>query len=88
MFVSRSRTQLATIFVRYQLAVGGQIGWSTGIGQGGHLEIHPTSNRKPVQLLDRLQPAHETFGDATKQCVAVVQATGNERLDQRLYGIG
>jgi len=40
---------------RVQLAVGGQIGWSHAgqwqVDQGGHLEIHPTSNQKPVQLL-------------------------------------
>ena len=106
------RTQLTTAFVGDQLAVGGQIGCSDAgqwqVDEGGHLEILPTSNRMPLQLLqhwrdvvvtssgrhqtrsrilDRLQPAHETFGDAVKQWVAVVQATGNERLDQRLYGL-
>jgi len=44
---------------------------------------HQTCSR----ILDRLQPAHETFSDAVKQWVAVVQATGNERLDQRLYSL-
>ena len=45
---------------------------------------HQTCSR----ILDRLQPAHQTLGDAVKQRVAVVQATRNERLDQRLYGLG
>jgi len=44
---------------------------------------HQTCSR----ILDRLQPTHRTFGDAVKRRVAVVQATQNERLDQRLYGL-
>jgi len=45
---------------------------------------HQTCSR----ILDRLQPAHQTIGDAVEQRVAAVQATRNERLDQRLYGLG
>jgi len=37
------------------MTVGGQIGWNHAghrqVDQGGHLEIHPTSKQKPVQLL-------------------------------------
>ena len=31
--------------------------------------------------MNRLQPVHQSFGDAEEQRIAVVQAAGNERLD-------
>ena len=70
------------------------------VDQGGHLEIHPTSNRKPAAAPVALAWCGRTVerptdcnrhirpsSDAVKQWIAVVQATRNQRLDKRLCGI-
>jgi len=44
---------------------------------------HQTCSR----ILNRLQPAHQTVGDAVEHRVAVVQPTRNKCLDQRLDGV-
>jgi len=40
-----------------------------------------TSNQPSGGVLNGLQPAHQSFRDAEEQRVAIVQATGDERLD-------
>jgi len=40
-----------------------------------------TSNQPSGGVLNGLQPAHQSFRVAEEQRVAVVQATGDERLD-------
>jgi len=44
----------------------------------------PTSNHAETGggILKRLQPVNQSFRDAEEQKVAVVQATGNKRLDR------
>jgi len=41
----------------------------------------PVSNQPSGGVLNGLQPAHQSFRHAKEQRIAVVQATGDERLD-------